>query len=241
MLTTLQIGPLNLQTYPLALLLGGWVALAVGAWAARQTGLDGDHIYNAGLYGLVAGLIVGRLAHVAAFWTAYRAQPLDIVGLDAAAFLAWPAVVAALAGAGWYVYRHKLPVAAVTDAFAPGLLVGLAILDLGALLAGQMPGAPATLPWAISLWGVARHPVQVYEALAALLAAGATIWVLRMHRRPGTAAWVALLGYGLSRWLLEPFRAESMMAPGGFHAIQLLGLAAALAALWALRQEFAAS
>jgi phosphatidylglycerol---prolipoprotein diacylglyceryl transferase len=241
MLPTLQIGPLNLQTYPLALLLGCWVALAVGAWAARQTGLDGDHIYNAGIYGLLAGLVAGRLAHVAAYWTAYRDQPLEIIGLNAGAFLVWPAVVAALAGAGWYVYRHKLPVAAVLDAFAPGLLVGLAIFDLGALLAGQTLGAPAALPWAISIWGVTRHPVQVYEALAALIAAGATIWVLRMHRRPGTAAWVALLGYGLSRWLLEPFRAESILAPGGFRAMQLLGLAAVLVALWALRQEVAAS
>jgi phosphatidylglycerol:prolipoprotein diacylglycerol transferase len=235
MLPILQIGPLAIPTYPLALLLAVWAGLAVAARAARRMGLDGDHIYNAGLYGLVAGLVAARLGHVVTYWSAYRAQLLEIFGFNTRAFLLWPGVIAALAVAGWYVYRHRLSLAKVLDAFAPGVLVGIAIADVGALLAGLVPGAPANLPWAVDLWGVARHPSQVYEALAALAVAGLVLRMIAQGSRPGAAALVALCGYGLGRWLLEPFRAESATILGGLRLAQVFGLAAALVALWGMR------
>ena len=162
MLPILQIGPLALPVYPISLLLAFWVGLALSARAARRLGLDGDHIWNAGLYGLLAAIIVGRLGHVIAFWPAYRLQPLDIVGLNAQAFLWGPGLLAGVIVAAWYIHRHKLPWVTVLDAVAPGVLVGLVIASLGALLAGNDVGAPANLPWAVELWGVSRHPVQLY-------------------------------------------------------------------------------
>jgi phosphatidylglycerol:prolipoprotein diacylglycerol transferase len=234
MLPIIQLGPLSLPTYPLALLLAVWAALAVGAWAARREGLDGDHIYNAGLYGLAAGLVVARLGHVIAYWSAYRTQLPEIFGFNQRAFLLWPGVIAALAVAGWYVCRHRLPLAKVLDAIAPGVLVGIAITDVAALLAGRNAGAPTALPWAVNLWGVARHPVQIYEALAAFAVAALVLWMIARGSQPGAAALVALCGYGLSRWLLEPFRAESTTVLGGLRLAQVLGLAVAVVALWGL-------
>ncbi len=241
MLPTLSLGPFSLPTYPLALLLAGWIALEVGARAARRLGLEGDrviapdHIYNAGLYGLVAGFVVARFGHVIAYWPAYRTQPSEIFGLNTRAFLLGPGIVGALVVIGWYVYRHRLPVATMLDAFAPGLLAGVAMAQVGALLDGRSLGAPTNLPWALNLWGVMRHPSQIYEALVALTVLLA-IWLLLRRCTPaGMIAWVALLGYGLSRWLLEPFRAESATILGGLRTAQVLGLTAALVALMAMR------
>ena len=166
MLPVLQIGPFSIQTYPLALVLAGWVALAVGARAAKWLGLDGDHIYNAGLYGLLAGVVAGRFAHVLAFWPAYRSQPLEIFGFNTTAFLLWPGILAGVATAGWYIYRRRIPLVTMLDAFAPGLLGGLAVAAIGAVLTGRDAGAPANLPWSVTLWGVERHPVQIYEMIA---------------------------------------------------------------------------
>ena len=218
MLPVLQLGPLAVQTYPLALLLAGWTALAVGAWAARQRGLDGDHVYNAGLYGLLAGLLAARLGHVVAYWPAYRNQLLEIFGFNTQAFLLWPGVIAGLLMVGWYIYRHKLPLVAMLDAFAPGILVGIAIASFGALLVGRAPGVPAELPWSVDLWGVRRHPSQLYEAVAALLVVGVVASAIRRGAREGVPALLALLGYGLSRWLLEPFRAGEYGCAGRLAA-----------------------
>lgn len=237
MFPVIQLGPLTLPTYPLALLLAGWIALEVGARAARRLGVDGDHIYNAGLYGLVAGLVAARLAHVAAYWDAYRTQLLEIFGFNMRAFLPWPGVLAGLAVAGWYVQRRRLPLAKMLDAAAPGVLAGIAVASLGALLAGQAYGAPTGLPWAVNLWGVARHPSQAYEALAALLVAVLAGRIAARGGAPGAAALVALAGYGLSRWLLEPFRAAEATAVilGGVRAAQVWGLVVAVVALWGVR------
>lgn len=234
MLPVLQIGPFTLPTYPFALLLAGWLALAVSGRAARRFGMDDDHVYNAGLYALIGGFIVGRLAHVIIYWQAYRTQPLEIFGFNTQAFVFWPGGVAALAVAAWYVYRHKLPLVRFLDALVPGALVGLAVVAAGALLAGRAAGAPADLPWSVNLWGVRRHPSQVYEALALLGAAALAASMLRRGSKPGVGAWVGLLGYGLTRWLLEPFRAESAVMLGGLRVAQVIGLLLALIALGGL-------
>ena len=85
----------------------------------------------------------------------------------------------ATAVAGWYVYRHRLPLVKVLDAIAPGVLVGIVIVNVAALLTGRNVGLPPQgVPWAVSLWGVPRHPVQFYEALAALSVAGLALWMI---------------------------------------------------------------
>jgi phosphatidylglycerol---prolipoprotein diacylglyceryl transferase len=235
MLPVLQVGPLAIQTYPLALLLAGWAALAVGSRLARYRGIDGDHVYNAGLYGLIGGVIAARAGHVIAYWSAYRTQLTEIFGFNTQAFLLWPGLIGGLAIAGWYIYRHRLPLVAVLDVFAPGALVGVAIASIGAFLAGRNPGAASSLPWAVEMWGVTRHPSQLYEALAALAVAGLAGQSVRRGARPGAPFLLAVLGYGLSRWLLEPFREASPALPGtGLRVPQVIGLALALVSLWAL-------
>lgn len=234
MLPVLQIGPFALQTYPLALLLAGWLGLAVAGRAAKRLGMDDDHVYNAGLYALIGGVIAGRLAHVIVYWQAYRTQPLEVFGFNTQAFLPLPGLLAGLAVAGWYVRRHKLPVVPFLDAVTPGILTALTVAAIGALLVGRNAGAPAELPWAVDLWGVRRHPSQVYEALALAGVAAVVLAMIRQGARPGAPALVGLLGYGLLRWLLEPFRAESATLLGGIRTAQVVGLVLALAALWAL-------
>lgn len=236
MLPVLQIGPLAIQTYPLALLLAGWLALSVSGRAARRLGMEDDHVYNAGLYALIASVIAARFGHVIVYWQAYRTQPLEIFGFNTQAFLFWPGLIAAFAMGGWYIRRHRLPLVRFLDALAPGLLVGLALAAVGALLAGRAPGAAAELPWSVNLWGVRRHPGQLYEAAALLGSAAIVIAMIRRGGPAGMPALVALLGYGLTRWLLEPFRAESVTILGGVRLAQVVGLGLALIALVALRK-----
>jgi prolipoprotein diacylglyceryltransferase len=235
MLPVLQIGPLALPVFPLSLLIAIWAALAAGAWAARRQGLDGDHVYNAGVCGLVAAVVVARLAHVIAFWPAYRAEPIEIVGFNTRAFIWWPGLVAGLAAAGWYCHYHRLPWAKMIDAGALGALLGMSIAHLGAFLAGLGLGAPTHLPWGIPIWGVSRHPFQLYGALASLITAALVASTLTRQEQPGTAALVALIGYGLTLWLLEPARADSLTTTSGLRVAQLLGLAAMVLGLLALR------
>jgi len=234
MYPVLEIGPLSIQTYLLALIVAFWTGLALAVRLAGRAGMDGDHINNAGLLGLVGAVVVGRLAHVVTFWPAYRDQLLEIVGLNTRAFLWPPALIGGLVIAGIYLHHHRLSLAAVLDAAAPGALLALAIAQIGAFLAGVSIGTPTSLPWAVTVWSVPRHPVQLYASAGFLTALGATL--LFQHRGGlGSTALIAFLGYGLTVWLFEPFRAESAVILGGLRAFQVLGLAVALLALYLLR------
>lgn len=236
-MSILQIGPVALPVYPLALVLAFWAALAVAARVAQPLGVDGDHLWNAGLYGLVAMALAGRLAHVIAFWPAYRLQPLDIVGFNTQAFLWTPGAVAGLAVAAGYIYRHKLPWATTLDAVAVGGVTGVMIAELGAFVSGINIGAPSAVPWAVDAWGVARHPVQVYAVLGLAVTLATVLRAQRKPYPPGILAWAALLGWGITTWLIEPFRADSAILLGGFRATQIVGLLSAAAALWAFRRR----
>jgi phosphatidylglycerol---prolipoprotein diacylglyceryl transferase len=233
----LQIGPFALQTALLATILAVWAGLALSARLADQRGVDGDHLYNGGLLSLAATMVAARLAHIAAFAPAYLAQPLEMISPNPRAFLWLPGLAAGLIAGAWYIHRHRLHTPQILDLAAPGFLAAIAIRSAGNLLSGEAPGAPTGVPWAINVWGVARHPSQIYEMLAALVVLVAVLGVLRRSVGTGTAAWTAVLGYGLSRLALEPFRAGSATLDGGLRTAQILGLLAALAALWALRSR----
>jgi phosphatidylglycerol:prolipoprotein diacylglycerol transferase len=235
MLPVLQIGPLALPIYPLSLLLAIWATLAVGAWAARRLGVAGDHLYNAGLYGLIAAVVVARLAHVAAFWSAYRTQPLEIVGFNARAFLWWPGLAAALVVAAWYIRHHRLSWVKMTDAAALGALVGIGIACLGAFLAGRGLGAPTGLPWGISTWDFLPSVSTVWGA----------VWSWRLPARGLEADQAKTAWRGIARaWPRgidsaadRARRADSITTLGGLRVIQLLGLADSGAGALGLRRR----
>lgn len=229
MVRTILIAGVSLPVKPLLALAALYTALWLAARVARGRGLDGDHLWNLGFVSAIATLVGGRLAYVVQFWSAYQQDPLAIVSLRSGA-LAWtPGLLIGLL-AGWlYVRRLRLPLLPVLDALAPGVLLGLAILSLADFFVGDAYGTPSTLPWAMGLWGARRHPVQLYQMTAQLLA----LWAVlrRLATWPGQRAWLALFLYALSRLLFDAFRGDSALLAGGFRAEQIIALAVALAAL----------
>ena len=114
---------------------------------------------------------------------------------------------------------------------------GAAVAAIGALFTGRNPGAPATLPWSVTLWGIDRHPVQAYEAIAFAAVAAYVLHLVRIGSRGGRPALTALLGYGLALWFVEAFRSTDVTATvlGSLRLGQVLGLALAITALLGLR------
>ncbi len=238
MYPVLQIGPLALPTLPLSLLVAGWASLAISARLAPQRGLDGNHLYNAGLTALIGAVIAGRLGHVLLYWPAYRLRPVEIVSTNLRAFVPWAALLGAVLVYLWYVGHYRLRLSDVLDVAAPGLLAGMGIAAAGYFLAGVGLGAPADLFWSIDVYGVRRHPLQLYEA-GVYVAGLAATWrlVARDQQRPGRVFWLAVLIAGAVALLLEPLRADSSVLLAGIRTAQLWGLAAVLIAAAKLTRE----
>src|SRR5690606_28581398 len=96
-------------------------------------------------------------------------------------FNLWAGVFVGVAAAFFYGRARQLDAGDSLDALAPGLLVAAISISLADFLAGPGYGTEANLPWSISLFGIARHPVQIYEIVIALLALA--VWRFALRRR----------------------------------------------------------
>jgi prolipoprotein diacylglyceryltransferase len=258
MLPFVRIGPLLLQLPGLALLAGVWIGTSLAEReASRMNAQAGapvvpiEALNKMIFYGLIAGIVGARLAHAARYPGAYLASPLSLVALTPATLWTGAGLVVGLLTAFAMGWRARLPLRPALDALAPGLATFMLALALAHFLSGDAfgaralrpdatglgtgPSAPSTgrapLPWAIYLWGDYQHPTQIYELLAA---AGAFALV---RRQP-----VESLGLGLnfllilalsagSRLVIEGFRGDSLIWPGGFRAAQVVSLLALAASL----------
>ena len=146
-------------------------------------------------------------------------------------------LIAAVAVALWYLWRHKMPMWTVTDVFAPGIALGHVIGRMGCLFAGCCFGRETTVPWAITFHsefaaqnvgtplGVPLHPTQLYEAGAELLILGLLLALERKGRPyPGRTFWTYMLLYGISRFVIEFYRGDIRGTIGMFSTSQFVSM-----------------
>jgi phosphatidylglycerol:prolipoprotein diacylglycerol transferase len=219
----IHIGPVVVQLPGLTLLFGFWAALWLAAREAKRAGLREDDVYTPGFYAAAAGLVGARLWYVAAHWEAFAGDPWAVVALNLSTLDAAGGLIVGLMVGAIYAWRKKLIGARWLDVLTPGAALLLAVVSLSNLFSGEAYGVPTTLPWAIMLWDTERHPVQVYEMLAALATALVLLAALR-RAGPGTPALLFLALYSGQRVFLEAFRAESWLLPGGWRGVQMVGL-----------------
>jgi phosphatidylglycerol:prolipoprotein diacylglycerol transferase len=233
-----NLGPLTLPTYPLLLLVALWSGMAVSARQASRLGLDGDHVYNAGLYGLIAGIIGARLWFVLSHWENYSSNLSQALSLSRSALSAGEGLIIAGLVILIYLQLAKVPLGQIFDALAPGLTVAIIIANVGAFLAGESLGSPSQVSWTVASANVPRHPFQLYQAIAGvgiLLA----LYLLRRRRPwPGFRFWLFVSLYSGLRLFLEIFRDQPPIIGDGFLAVQLLALSAIVISLAVMASKF---
>lgn len=220
----IHIGRAAVQLPGLVLLFGLWAALWLAARQAKRAGLKEDDVYTPCFYAALAGVAGARLWYAATHWEAFAGDPLGIVALNLSTLDATAGLTVGVLAGGLYAWRKKLLSARWLDALAPGVALLIAAVSLADLFSGEAYGTPSTLPWAIMLWDTERHPVQIYEMLAALVTATALLAALRRQPASGTVAWPLVALYAGQRLFLEAFRAESWLLPGGWRGAQVAGL-----------------
>ena len=235
MFPVLQIGSIALPTAPLILMLGVWVGAWLAEREATRLGLSGDSIAGLLMVGLVAGLIGARLGYVAQHFGSYRAEPLGVFSPNPATLALGPGLLGGLIAMLLDGRRRNLPLWRTLDALAPGLAI-LGIASGAANLAsGAAFGAPAQLPWSITLWEQPRHPTQAYDIVGALAILG--IWRLSRARSPfdGFSFLLVIALSAAARVFLEAFRGDSWIIIGGLRGAQVIGLIILALCLAALR------
>jgi len=236
----LQVGPLALQTFGLALA-GALMCSGILAGARlRERGRPGDWAYEA-LFAAAAGGIVG--AHLDWMVQNWEKASKDFLGnLFSGTGLVFFGGVAggAIAVLAWARWR-RFPLLELLDLAAPCLAIGYAVGRIGCQLAGDGDyGIASDLPWAMPypegtvLTLEPSHPTPIYETLAMGLVTYA-LWRARNRLAPGMLfAWWLVLA-GTERLLIELIRRNADVL-GALSLAQLIAIAMiAAGGAWLLR------
>jgi prolipoprotein diacylglyceryl transferase len=227
------LGPLPIRAYALCIIAGIIVAIWWGErrWVARG-GIKGE-VTDIAVWAVPFGLVGGRLYHVITDNQKYFGpgkNPLAALEIWNGGLGIWGAV--ALGGVGaWIGCRKKgIPLPAMADALAPGIVVAQAIGRLGNYFNQELFGDDTTLPWGLEIYrrvtpdgredmlaGVAVdhtpiqivHPTFLYELLWNLGVALLVVWADRRFRLGhGRAFALYVAGYTAGRFWIELMRRD---------------------------------
>jgi phosphatidylglycerol:prolipoprotein diacylglycerol transferase len=217
-----DVGPFTIYSYGVLLAAAYLLGLQFALVRARRLGLDPQRVMDLGIWIIVSALVGAKLLLLVVDYRQFSSSPRELFGLLRSGGVFYGGLIAAVAVALWYLRRHRMPLWATTDAFAPAIALGHVVGRLGCLMAGCCFGRPASVPWAITFrnpdatanvgtpLGVPLHPTQLYEAGAeALILAILLVLERRGRAFPGRTFWTYLLLYGISRFVIEFFRGDS--------------------------------
>ena len=241
MLPVVQIGPAAIQLPGLCVLAGLWIGANLVEKSALRHQISAPRLTTLILVGLVSAILGARLGYALRHLNVYVDSPGGLLSLDPGTLAVEEGVLMGLIGSLVYATRQRLPMWPTLDVLTPGLAVFGVALGFSHLAAGDAYGTPATIPWAIELWGELRHPSQVYEIAAGAGILGAVLWADGRFPFEGFIflMWVGLAA--LSRLFLEAFRGDSSVLVGSVRSAQVVSLVVLIAAMAALRWKAGSS
>ena len=236
-----HIGSLVIPSYGAVAAIGLLLALMLAVRTARRIGVDHNRIWNLCILMLFTALVGSRLLLVVANWNVLRSHPLWVLSIATVhhPLLAGIAALIAFAVAAVYAGLHRMRYRVTADVLAAPLALGLALEQVGALLAGSGYGTGTRVPWAViytdplaARWsdaplGIPVHPVQAYAAICfSLIAAGLILW-LPHRKQKGELAGLFLIATGVVMYVTEFWRdpiGRGAMLHGFLKGPQIAGI-----------------
>ncbi len=205
-----HVGPIFVHAYGLAYVVAVAAAIALTTRRWERRGGARTLVHEVALWGFPAGLVGGRLYHLATSWNEVPHQWWGPLAIWQGGLGIWGGIAGGTLAGVWVLRRRHVDTAAFMDAAAPGLLVAQAIGRIGNYFNQELFGGPTTLPWGLEIDPAHRpvgyerfatfHPTFLYELLWNLALASVLIWLGRRQRirAPGLFA-LYVAGYSLGR------------------------------------------
>ena len=213
-----------------------WAGLFLAEKRSAQHGIENDDLNNIVFFPLIGYLLGGRILFALENLTAFMQNPRSLVSLNLDLFDPLGGLVVAVIVAFVYGQRQKMSLWPTLDALTPLFVVFALGLGLAHLASGSAFGKETALPWGMRLWGVVRHPSQIYEILASLIILG-LLWFQKADTHPGIhfLSFVALTSG--ARLFLEAFRGDSILTFGSLRLVQVIAWVMLMLSLYLLDKK----
>lgn len=236
-----EIGRLPLRSYGLAMAIAFLAAIWLARRRARKSGLNPDLIIDLAFFVIVASIAGARATYVAVHWDYFRLYPGAIPRVWDGGLAQYGGIAAGVAVGLLFLKGRKVPLWKTADVVTPSLALGVAIGRIGCFLNGCCFGRPCELPWGVvfppesaaghQFRGIALHPTQLYESLAALGVLGVLLLAERRKPFDGFLLWLFIILLSAYRFAVDHLRYYEPMsvvsAEGGLTLTsnQIIGLA----------------
>ena len=233
----LELGPISVRYYALAIILGVVVAVMVGSRRAQVMGAPKPLVSDVAVLAVPFGVMGGRIYHVITTPEPYfgtNGDPISALYIWEGGLGIWGAIALGAVGAliAFRYFERKgevgISFAQFADAIAPGILFAQAIGRFGNWFNQELFGRPTDLPWGLEIESRNRplgysqfetfHPTFLYEAIWTTLIALILIKLTnRLASHPGRifALYVAL--YSTGRQFIEQLRIDTANEILGFR------------------------
>ena len=245
----ISLGPVQLHAYGLMYALAVLAAVAICArrWEAR--GGERSLVEECALWGFPAGLIGGRLYHLATSWEEVPDAWWGPFAIWQGGLGIWGGIALGVLVGLWRARRRGADLAALLDAGAPALLVAQAIGRVGNWFNQELFGRPTDLPWGLEIDPEHRparyadaatfHPTFLYEILWNLALAAALVVLGRRRdiKPPGLFA-LYVAGYSAFRIFEELLRVDPAKELLGLRLnFYVAGLLTVVGLVWFVRSQ----
>ncbi|MGW2083783.1 prolipoprotein diacylglyceryl transferase [Streptomyces sp. NPDC001880] len=187
----IYLGPIPLRGYAFCIIIGVFLAVWLGnkRWVARG-GRPGT-VADIAVWAVPFGLVGGRLYHVITDYQLYFGEGqnwVDAFKIWEGGLGIWGAIALGAVGAWIGCRRRGIPLPALADALAPGIVLAQACGRWGNWFNQELYGKPTDLPWGLEISeGPNRvagtyHPTFLYESLWCIGVAVLVIWADRRFK-----------------------------------------------------------
>lgn len=210
-----SIGPVHIRYYSVLFVSGFIIGYYIFVKFFKREGLPVE-ILDTLLYTLLGSAVIGaRLGHCLFYEPEYYlARPWEILKIWEGGLASHGGAIAILIAIWYYVRKygkkHNFNYIWLMDRIGIATALAGALIRLGNLMNSEIYGNPTSLPWGFifELRGetVAKHPTQLYEALAYLFTFVSLMWLYYKHLnklKQGTLFGLFLIGIFGARFFIE--------------------------------------
>ena len=209
----------DIYSYGVMAALGFLAGILTWTWLARRELRPEGFATDLGFWLMASGIVGSRLAYVAANWSYYRDNPLEIVRIDQGGLIFYGGFLLACAALVIFARRHRVPVWHMADFAIPALAIGHALGRMGCFLNGCCYGRPAGDAFCGIAYppicepgklfpDVPLYPVQLIESACLLALWLVLVWAYPRRRKDGAVFALYLVLYPPIRFALEYLRGD---------------------------------